>query len=681
MSQKKIWNDAADPFVKSVTYDWLGPYEPTLERQELDGRLTHVTLSFSLEEQVPQDDWQLQIMPAFAPKFHWAPHLTPTDNHIIDQHCFRSPALIVHDERQWLAVIPDLDLLAAGTPVRWYMDMDAGRNMLTLGMSNYKVTEHVLFEKAEGAVYPPGEVRIGFYIMKCDLDSIANPWRPVLAFLWDRWGGKLFRQGAPKVAPLERYVEHTYRWAFENWADSVWQEFELDGVKVGAPAFIVDVSQSPNYPGIPSEREARSIWNQAWFNSLRSAQGLYRYGTSKGNEELVRRALMTKELALAAPLSNGVFPAVIGTEMETLQIDGQTVNRSKGWGTSFWGNSNRNPIHPWGSLRDAPYHVLDMSWTALLMLRWYEELERDERLLAYAEAYAERLLALQDEKGYFPAWLNKSTLEPYEILKDSPETSLSVTFLLKLYEMKKDGKYLTAALKAMDIVMAEVVPDGRWEDFETYWSCCPYGNGRVGSKVPRNNMYKQCNFSIYWTAEALLQCYLATGRQRYVSVGERCMDELLMTQASWQPPYIYVEALGGFGVMNCDGEWNDSRQSLFAELIVRYGIELDRTEYIERGIAALRASFVMMYCPENEKTKIQWEKAHPFFTERDYGFMMENYGHEGATNPEGRGMGRFTIYDWGNGAAAEAYLRMRERYGDVLRERYGQSLSRGEERR
>src|SRR5690606_18098639 len=143
----------------------------------------------------------------------------------------------------------------------------------------------------------------------------------------------------------------------------------------------------------------------------------------------------------------------------------------------------------------------------------------------------------------------------------------------------------------------------------------------------------------------------------YLSLGERCLDELLMTQASWQPPYIYVNALGGFGVMNCDGEWNDARQSLFAELILQYGVELNREEYIERAVADLRCSFVMMYCPENPKSKDQWEKAHPFFNEKDYGFMMENYGHGGQVSPHGVGMGTFTIFDWGNGAAAESYVR------------------------
>lgn len=176
-------------------------------------------------------------------------------------------------------------------------------------------------------------------------------------------------------------------------------------------------------------------------------------------------------------------------------------------------------------------------------------------------------------------------------------------------------------------------------------------------------MFKQCNFSIFWTAEALLDCYKLTGESRYLSFGERCLDELLMTQASWQPPYLHVNTLGGFGVMNCDGEWNDSRQSLFAELIMQYGIVLEREEYVQRGIAALRCSFVMMYCPEIPRSKEQWEKAHKFFNEKDYGFMMENYGHGGITSADGVGIGEFTIYDWGNGAASEAYNRIFDHYG------------------
>lgn len=664
-------------FVKECTFDLLGGTPPQVELQPWNDNTVHCTLTFTLEQEIRQDDWQMSLTPAFQPDFHWAPHLTPTDRHIMDQHSFRSPALIVHDGCRAMMLIPDLEIMSGGTPARWYMDLDAGRNRLTLGMSQYKVAGHVLFERSPGAFYPPGTVKIGFYLMMFEDGQIAaNPWRPVLDFLWTKWGSRQFQDGAPQVGPMERYVTHTYNWAFHHWKDTVWQEFELGGTRVGAPVFIADVSQSPNYPGMANERESRSIWNQVWFSSLRSAQGLYRYGLGRGDAGLVRKALLTKELALAAPLRQGIFPTVIATPLEEVTLeDGQMVRRSKSWDSCFWGNSNRNPLFPWGPIGEAPYHVLDMSWTALLMLRWHEELEPDLRLREYASSYADALLLLQDKEGYFPAWLDKETLQPLEFLAQSPETSLSVSFLFKMHEWSGNTKYLSAALKALKSVMADIVPVGRWEDFETYWSCSSYGADHlIGRKVARNNMFKQCNFSIFWTAEALLHGYKITGDAELLTVGQRCLDELLMTQASWQPPYIHVEALGGFGVMNCDGEWNDARQSLFAELILQYGLELDKTEYIERGLAALRASFVMMYCPENTRTKQQWEKAHPFFNEKDYGFMMENYGHGGEADAEGLGMGTFTIYDWGNGAASEAYLRIKQHLGPVLKERYNYEI-------
>lgn len=72
------------------------------------------------------------------------------------------------------------------------------------------------------------------------------------------------------------------------------------------------------------------------------------------------------------------FYGLIGTEMHEVEIDGKKYNRSKGWNTYYWGNSNRNP-YTWNP-KESPYHILDMSWTALLMLRWYDELEKDARL-------------------------------------------------------------------------------------------------------------------------------------------------------------------------------------------------------------------------------------------------------------------------------------------------------------
>ena len=304
------------------------------------------------------------------------------------------------------------------------------------------------------------------------------------------------------------------------------------------------------------------------------------------------------------------------------------------------------------------------------MLRWYDELESDKRLLDYACTYADRLLALQDSDGFFPGWLHPETQQPGPVMNHTPESSMSVTFLLKLAELTGQNKYRQAALRAMDVVIAEIIPEGRWEDFETYWSCCRWGREEyLGKKIERNAMHKQNSLAMFWTAEALLAAYRATDDLRYLQWGRRTLDELSMCQQVWQPPFIYVPALGGFGVMNTDGEWNDSRETLFAELFLEYYRETGDSNYFERGVAAVKSGFIMMYCPENTTVKKMWEKVYPWFGPEDYGFTMENYAHGGRTSAEGEGMGVFTIYDWGNGAAAEAAMRILDHYGHVYIDR------------
>lgn len=645
-------------FISSIDYGKLGTNDVQVGYSVVSENTLKVSVTFDLKDTIRQNDWQVNITPAFKPDFNWAPHLTPTENHIIAQHVFRSPALVVTSYNKQLTIIPDLDLLIKHQPVEWYMDMDAVGNKLTLGLSKSKVQEHVLFVRKPGAVYPPGKIEFGFYILVSDKkEDVFDPWRKVLSFLWGKWGQKQYEITALMSKHLEKYVEHTYNWAFKTWKESVWQEFTLNGKTVGAPVFIVNTTQSPNYPGKVNEREFQSIWNQAWFNSLRSAQGLFRYAKRENNSELLGYAKKTKELALSFPQKQGFFPGLIGTEMKTVELDGKKYNRSKGWNTFYFGNSNRNP-YTWDA-RTSPYHILDMSITANQMLLWYSELERDKRLLDYSITYADALIKKQTADGFFPGWLSLDSLKPMSHLNQSPESAMSVSFLLNLYKINQNEIYRKSALKGMDAIIRNIIIKGKWEDFETYWSCSRYGcDNLVGGQVKRNNQFKQNTLSIYWTAEALLNCYKITGEPKYLEYGERTIDELLMYQASWQPPYIYVRALGGFGVMNADGEWNDSRQSLFAELIIKYGEELKCEEYTQRGLAALFASFEMMYCPENLESKDQWEKVWPFFGKEDYGFMMENYGHGGVTGSEGIGIGEFTIYDWGNGAAAEAYSRI-----------------------
>lgn len=657
------------PFISDIRTGKLGNTSPEVRYEKAGPGITRVLISWDLKDTVYQDDLRVNVEPAFQPIFHWSSHLTPTDSNIIAQHVFRAPAMIVQSATHQLALLPDLDLLnlpanAGNAGNSWYMDMNAPANILTIGLSNSRIKEHVLYYRKPGARYAPGKRLLGFYVLtSIDPAHLFDPWRAPLHFYWSKWGEPLFKKGLPLPGGnISGCVAQTYQWAFGSWKKNVWQEFSLNGKKVGAPVFIVNVTQSPNYKSEVNERETRSIWNQAWFSSLRSASGLYRYAREKQDTALLRYARETKELALSIPRVKGFFYAVIATPMETVTKNGKNLRRSTGWDHYYFGNSDRNPVT--NDLRRSPFHILDMSYTALLMLRWYEELEKDQRLLDYARSYADALLTKQRPDGFFPAWLTLDSLKPVGYLDRSPETSMSVTFLLTLSRITGEPRYATAAYAAMQAVVDNNIRQGQWEDFETYWSCSRYGSDTlVGRKIARNDMFKQNTLSMYWTAEALYTCYQATGKADWLRLGRRVLDEMLMFQATWQPSYMYVNVLGGFGVMNADGEWNDSRQSLFAELILRYGNAFREPEYTQRGLAALKASFVMMYSPLNPKTKLQWERKWIFFGKEDYGFMMENYGHDGTTGAGGLGIGEFTIYDWGNGAASEAYLRIAAHFG------------------
>ncbi len=652
------------PYIDRVEYSEINQQKPTVKFKKIDSKIYRVQVTWDINQDVDLKDLHFSFKPSFQPGFHWAPHLTPTDNHIAAQHVFRSATMIVHDHKKLLSIIPDVNLLVTNPPIPWYLDLDAKNNLLNLGLAHSKITDHILYEKVDVTTFPKGRYSLAAYILiSSDADDLLNPFAKVNSFLWKKWGAPLYAKDEPLAKKsLDSYVDFTYQWAFNHWRKEVWQEFELNGIQVGAPTFIVNVTQSPNYPEEVREREFRSIWNQAWFNSLRSASGVFRYAKRKGIDSLFRYANLTKELALSFPQKNGFFPGLIATEMLDVEINGEKLSRSAGWDTRYFGNSNRNPFS-WDA-KESPYHILDMSYTALLMLQWYDELEKDERLLTYATKYAEALLGIQREDGYFPAWLDLQNQKDMEVLSKSPESAMSVTFLLKLYQLTNEKAYKDAALKALAVIEKEIVPVGRWEDFETYWSCSRFGHDNLlDHKLERNNMYKQNTLSIYYTAQAALEAFQVTNDKHYLQLGQRVLDELLMWQAVWQPAFIYIHALGGFGVMNADAEWNDSRQSLFAELIMKYGKILGRKDYLQRGLAALRASFIMMYSPENVETKDQWQKRWPFLGKEDYGFMMENYGHDGHTDPNGIGIGEFTIYDWGNGAAAEAVNRIVDHWG------------------
>src|SRR5688500_7002637 len=106
-SPNQIALDATfDKFVASIHIDSLSGIQPQVTSENVSVNLVRVGIKYQLNDSIHQDDWKVTIRPAFKPTSHWAPHLTPTDEHIITQHVFRSPAMIVSDSALQLVLIP-----------------------------------------------------------------------------------------------------------------------------------------------------------------------------------------------------------------------------------------------------------------------------------------------------------------------------------------------------------------------------------------------------------------------------------------------------------------------------------------------------------------------------------------------------------------------------------------------
>jgi hypothetical protein len=289
------------------------------------------------------------------------------------------------------------------------------------------------------------------------------------------------------------------------------------------------------------------------------------------------------------------------------------------------------------------------------LLKWYIDIEQRDDILVYVQKYAKTLINLQREDGGYPAWVRPCDIKCSPYLAFSPESAAHVMLFSKLYEITRDISLVPSMIKTADFLLREIIPKGRWEDFETYWSCAPEWEGKKhGIKDIRSNLYSQCTFGMYWSAEALLSVYQITRKSDYIDAGERVLAELSLYQAICRPKSFAVETLGGFGVMNCDDEWNDARQSLFALTYLRYYKQTRKQEYYVRALWCMKAAFYMMYCPENPEVKALYEQVHPQFDERDFGFHMENFNHNDKTCK--MGLGEFTIFDWGNGAACESLM-------------------------
>jgi len=606
--------------------------------------------------------------------YAWVSSLKSRPGDVIGDHVFRSPCLIAQHAGAQVALVPNLDMFG-DSPLRAVMDFDLPRAAhgadpaprLCYALQNYKPHGHVYYAPTgSAATLQPGDtLQIGFTLL-FDYEAGPHSYQSVLRFLWQRYGEKnLASSITPQVLPFEQYA----RLAFENTFESygLWRGFSLSGKECGGicgrivrPGLSRGSRKLPNdttlgvvmnYLFTPtlSLRDKMSLiawntrgihphlWNTIFLNNVRTSFGLMYYARCWRDRGLEEHARAMWNLALAAPSRAGIFPSVFAGD-----------GKHPRWvpGSRVWRYTSA-------------YHTPDAAVTGWWMLAADRFLAKEDRpFRKRCEGLGDFFHHSQLPSGAVPTWVKvqrdgKPRAEPF--LAESASSAAAGMFLVSLFKTTGKEKYLETARRVADFIIEKVFPRHAWFDTEVFFSCSPKS---PGWKDASTGILPQGALCISWTADLLGNLYRCTHEQRYLTYGRAALDVLLLFQQIWNAPFLDIDTRGGFSSINNDAEWNDARQALFAPLLMEWYEITGEAELFQRGIAALRAAFTLMYLEEHRS--VAPANVRPMAA-ADRGAVAENYGHAGLdVKIEG-----YVIPDWGAGTAVAAAALAQIRWGDL----------------
>ncbi|HXW82200.1 MAG TPA: hypothetical protein VEJ84_22065 [Acidimicrobiales bacterium] len=559
----------------------------------------------------------------------FTPSLIPEDGDLIGQHMLRSPVLVAESAEAGVALAVDVDVLRkARLPAALSLLQGADGVDLVVGLRPQKKRDHVFhteFREPSGT-----EVGAIWHRYHLGLFPTPGPGASLAAARRKIWS---VAQGDRAARPLDQAAEDYARQVYPRVIDLLWRETNLDGRRAGA------ITTNRSYRG--------DVWFSSWFNPLRSSYGLYHYGATIGRDEWVEMARATRALVLSAPLTRGLLPTVFV------------------FGEDRWVESHHQGGGP------GIFHLMDMSWTMYQLLRWHRDLEPDQASIDLAGKYADALVALQRADGGFPAYVDKegrpvTSVDRGALVQDlqgrggdpyvldmttsrwsearfvaSAEDSASLLFLATLASQLPPGhpaqaRILEAARRSAGYLAEHVLPEAKWTDFEVYFSCSPKS---LDFYDHRSGQWPQNTLCMQHAAAGFLSLYEVTGKGDYLVLAGRVMDRLSLYQQVWDPPWLSLNAFGGYGVMNTDGEWNDARQAQFAETHFEFGRVTEEQEHIDRAMAAARAAFTTIFSPVSASRYSGWWRLPE-------GMAAENHGHGGWDQLNG-----VSGFDWGTGSA------------------------------
>ena len=572
--------------------------------------------------------------------FAWLPLLHKEKEHVCGDHFFRSPAVMVASEGLFAALVPDLDAFAAHSPPGHALDLRVTDTLieaprLSYGFCPWQVDGHVYAKHAPDMVYPvqgPG-LEYAFDLFVGIVEDCRQV--PVLigSFLWRTYGERYLADARPQVLPFEEYGRR-YVYAEELRKSVKWRR-----------------GNGADRAGIDNIDRRGSNFH-AWENDLNVAYGIKHYGTKWGDNELARTADGIVNMFLRSPRRDGAFPCIYNFRSNEYE------------GTLYWTARAADALKG--------FDAAAMGVTTWWSLLYRDDFGDDGALLDAATAYGQFLARMQLPSGAIPTYF-LSTLVPAKQLLQSATTCISGAVLARIAGLTGREDLRAAAEGAGKYVEANVLPGLAFDDFEAYYSCSPKPLHAIDYWT---GIRPHCNLSIQWGCDQMLALYELTGETRWLKTGEYLLSILSLYQQVWSSSLYEEYLFGGFGVMNTDGEWNDGRQSRFVPTYADYYLATGKMEYLERAVAACRASFALADIPENHDNGINQLTMGVTIDPRcagcgnaapGRGYAPENIHHHASEMyDQARGSkGIWTGMNWsaGGGLAASAYLE--RRFGSV----------------
>jgi len=482
---------------------------------------------------------------------------------------YKAPLIQVQEGSLGFGIVPDVTALDREKLrlCNHSLDLDVPAGpLLSVGFAPAKRVRHSVYAEDPARNWKPtGPVENSYCLLVTATAEPAQAFREAVRLHWARFG----RAEQGRAAAQQAGTENRKLQLWEDYRAAVWEQMSpQQWVTVPLPGGAVG-------GGVRTRRLfPNSVYLSSWFNTLRTSYGMALYARRAGKDELLKRATETVTLALAAPGRDGAFKCIAGVD------DKQTVTWAAGDGCG-------------GSTREG-FLGYDMSWTGYWLLKWRAaRLPGAEGVLPRCQGLARFLIARQQPDGMFPTFFKEdgSVIEAKSAAVPA-ETGPVALFLLQLYEQDRNPEYLAAAKNGLAFLEKEVIAPRKWYDFETFWSCSPRGI----SFDERTALWPANNLALTQSVAACLQAWRVTNDKTYLGKGERLLDYLLLYQQCWTNPVLEglscpAMLLGGFTTQNSDAEWSDARQSQCGNILLDYYRATGKVEYLERGVAALRAQF------------------------------------------------------------------------------------------